>query len=64
MTRKKSTGREATGEHGDAPTDERRERAEKRNWADEAAEARTSSDPRAMAPQDRSGRPSTGDETI
>ncbi|PWU47256.1 hypothetical protein DLE60_13025 [Micromonospora globispora] len=41
---------------------ERRERdAERaRNWADEAAEARTADDPRAMAPRDAGGRPSNG----
>ncbi|RKN48529.1 hypothetical protein [Micromonospora endolithica] len=31
-----------------------------RDWADEAAEARTADDPRAMAPRDAGGRPSQG----
>ncbi|MEU2611884.1 hypothetical protein ABZ570_09915 [Micromonospora sp. NPDC007271] len=41
---------------------ERRERdAERsRDWADEAAQARTADDPRAMAPRDAEGRPSNG----
>ena len=41
---------------------ERRERdAERaRDWADEAAQARTADDPRAMAPRDAGGRPSNG----
>lgn len=30
-----------------------------RDWADEAAQARTADDPRAMAPHDAAGRPST-----
>lgn len=39
---------------------ERRERdAERaRDWADEAAQARTADDPRAMAPRDAGGHPS------
>lgn len=38
----------------------RREDEERgRDWADEAAEARTADDPRAMAPHDAAGRPST-----
>ncbi|MFD2763628.1 hypothetical protein [Micromonospora eburnea] len=41
---------------------ERREQdAERsRDWADEAAQARTADDPRAMAPRDAEGRPSNG----
>ncbi|WP_018218270.1 hypothetical protein [Salinispora vitiensis] len=31
-----------------------------RDWADEAARARTADDPRAMAPRDAGGRPSQG----
>ncbi|MER7416625.1 hypothetical protein ABT346_07530 [Micromonospora peucetia] len=31
-----------------------------RDWADEAAQARTADDPRAMAPRDAAGRPSQG----
>ncbi|MEV0396749.1 hypothetical protein [Polymorphospora rubra] len=30
------------------------------DWADEAANARTADDPRARAPHDRTGTPSTG----
>ncbi|WP_428962419.1 hypothetical protein [Micromonospora fluostatini] len=39
-----------------------REPAEKpdRDWADEAAQARTADDPRAVAPHDAAGRPSIG----
>ncbi|MEV4655062.1 MULTISPECIES: hypothetical protein [Micromonospora] len=32
-----------------------------RDWGDEAAQARTPEDPRAMAPRDALGRPSTGE---
>lgn len=41
---------------------ERRKRDANRNrdWADEAAQARTADDPRAMAPRDPAGRPSQG----
>lgn len=41
---------------------DRQERDPKRNrdWADEAARARTADDPRAMAPRDAGGRPSQG----
>ncbi|MEU6072880.1 hypothetical protein [Micromonospora sp. NPDC047074] len=31
-----------------------------RDWADDAAQARTADDPRAMAPRDAAGRPSQG----
>ncbi|MFF5176552.1 hypothetical protein ACFY2Q_00795 [Micromonospora sp. NPDC000316] len=31
------------------------------NWGDEASEARLPDDPRAMAPRDALGRPSTGE---
>jgi len=36
-------------------------RGGQRDWADLAAEARTTDDPRARAPHDRRGVPSTGD---
>ncbi|MEH0845171.1 hypothetical protein V6U81_22545 [Micromonospora sp. CPCC 205711] len=41
---------------------ERREQdAERgRDWADEAAQARTPEDPRAVSPRDAAGRPSNG----
>jgi hypothetical protein len=35
--------------------------ARERDWADEAAQARTADDPRAVAPHDAVGEPSTGD---
>ncbi|MEO3776655.1 hypothetical protein ABGB16_07350 [Micromonospora sp. B11E3] len=45
-------------------TAERERRAQEdergRDWADEAAQARTGDDPRAMAPRDAAGRPSNG----
>ncbi|MFI6821563.1 hypothetical protein ACIBJE_11510 [Micromonospora sp. NPDC050187] len=43
--------------------DEQRRRTDEergRDWADEAAQARTADDPRAMAPHDAAGRPTTG----
>ncbi|WP_434742638.1 hypothetical protein [Micromonospora sp. SH-82] len=48
----------------DRKTDDQEQRridAERgRDWADEAAQARTADDPRAVAPHDAAGRPSTG----
>ncbi|MFE0588540.1 hypothetical protein [Micromonospora echinospora] len=44
-------------------TDEQRGREDEergRDWADEAAQARTADDPRAMAPHDAAGKPTTG----
>ncbi|WP_416901464.1 hypothetical protein [Micromonospora echinospora] len=44
-------------------TDEQRSRNDEergRDWADEAAQARTADDPRAMAPHDAAGKPTTG----
>ncbi len=44
-----------------AEQDRREQDAERgRDWADEAAQARTADDPRAMAPHDAAGRPSQG----
>ncbi|WP_433389401.1 hypothetical protein [Micromonospora sp. KLBMP9576] len=42
--------------------DDRREQDTERDrdWADDAAQARTADDPRAMAPRDAAGRPSQG----
>lgn len=37
---------------------------QRRNWADEAAQARTADDPRGRTPHDRAGVPSTGDESL
>ncbi|MFC4020885.1 hypothetical protein ACFOW4_23475 [Micromonospora sp. GCM10011542] len=46
-------------------TDERNRREQDAdrspNWGDEASKARTPEDPRAMAPRDALGRPSTGE---
>ncbi|MEV1289174.1 hypothetical protein [Micromonospora sp. NPDC049679] len=38
-----------------------KQRAEQRDWEDEAAEARTADDPRARTPHDRTGTPSIGE---
>jgi hypothetical protein len=58
-----AAGRSATaGRRAEArqtPTGEREPAGEE--WADEAAQARTASDPRRVTPHDRSGVPSTGD---
>ncbi|MFU8870920.1 hypothetical protein [Micromonospora sp. SL4-19] len=44
-----------------AERERRKQDAERsRDWADEAAQARTADDPRAMAPRDAGGRPSNG----
>ncbi|MDM4722273.1 hypothetical protein QTQ03_22775 [Micromonospora sp. WMMA1363] len=44
-----------------AARDRREQDSERtRDWADEAAQARTADDPRAMAPRDAAGRPSQG----
>lgn len=51
------TGRETTTRQ---PEQAQQSEAEERDWADEAAQARTADDPRATAPHDRTGRPSTG----
>lgn len=51
-----------TREYMDEEEDRRRVR--RGNWADEASKARTADDPRAVAPRDRAGRPSIGDETL
>jgi hypothetical protein len=45
-------------ERGDQPEQQAPER--NRDWADQAAQARTADDPRAVAPHDAAGRPSTG----
>ncbi|MEH0970373.1 hypothetical protein V6U77_04445 [Micromonospora sp. CPCC 205546] len=45
----------------DTDRDRREQDTERgRDWADDAAEARTADDPRAMAPHDAAGRPSQG----
>ncbi|KIR64839.1 hypothetical protein ABUL04_26975 [Micromonospora harpali] len=57
MARRQDRSKQQTAER-----DEQRERdAERsRDWADEAAQARTADDPRAVAPHDAAGRPSNG----
>ncbi|MFC7545212.1 hypothetical protein [Plantactinospora sp. GCM10030261] len=40
----------------------RKKPARKESWADRAAQARTADDERAVAPHDRAGVPSTGDQ--
>ncbi|MFF5070278.1 hypothetical protein ACFY2R_03440 [Micromonospora olivasterospora] len=56
MGRQQDRSRQQTAER------ERREQDEERgrDWADEAAQARTADDPRTMAPHDAAGRPSNG----
>ncbi|MBQ1072716.1 hypothetical protein KBX06_05980 [Micromonospora sp. C31] len=45
----------------DTDRDRREQQTERgRDWADDAAQARTADDPRAMAPRDAAGRPSQG----
>lgn len=66
----RGSGQEPAGA-GDEERKEREEReerertgAEQRTFGDRAAEARTADDPRAHAPRDRAGYPSTGDEQL
>ncbi|MGW0432281.1 hypothetical protein ACWDV4_07010 [Micromonospora sp. NPDC003197] len=61
MPRKKTANAEPSSASTKPEKDEIQERAERRDWADEAAQARTADDPRAVAPHDRSGKPSTGE---
>lgn len=42
-----------------AGSEHKRKKSGESDWADEAAKARTADDPRAVAPHDRAGRPST-----
>ncbi|MBO4208791.1 hypothetical protein [Micromonospora echinofusca] len=60
-TRKSTTDKPSAREIASATGDPERRTEQDRDWADEAAMARTADDPRAMAPRDRAGRPSTGD---
>ncbi|MEU5786235.1 hypothetical protein ABZ754_00720 [Micromonospora purpureochromogenes] len=56
MAKQKSRQQTRTAEQ-----EEREQDAERgRDWADEAAQARTADDPAAMAPRDAGGRPSNG----
>jgi hypothetical protein len=52
-------GRPAGGEAAGRPE----EGEPGREWADQAAQARTGDDPRAVAPRDSAGRPTTGSST-
>jgi hypothetical protein len=63
MTRHESAKSESTSASGNTPKDKAAKRGdEQRDWADEAAEARTAADPRRVTPHDRVGQPSTGDK--
>jgi len=59
MASQKATGRSGRPDQPEAEA-KRREPA-REEWADEAAQARSSSDPRRVAPHDAAGVPSTGD---
>jgi hypothetical protein len=58
-SRMTSGAAEQTGVEG--TREDRREPSDEGDWADQAAQARTADDPRAMAPHDATGTPSTGD---
>lgn len=62
MTHHKSAKSES-GRAGTSPPKDKRDKREgaRRDWADEAAQARASDDPRRVTPHDPSGVPSTGD---
>ena len=53
--RERGRGRDATEAAADQPT------PDGETWADQAAQARTASDPRRVTPHDAAGVPSTGD---
>ncbi|MFC0004963.1 hypothetical protein [Micromonospora siamensis] len=56
MAQQQNKSRQQTAER-----DRREQDAERgRDWADEAAQARTADDPRTTAPRDAAGRPSNG----
>ncbi|GAB3155030.1 hypothetical protein GCM10027290_50580 [Micromonospora sonneratiae] len=61
MASKKSNRADSTTTRTKPEKDPVQERAERQDWADEAAQARTADDPRAVAPRDRSGTPSQGE---
>ncbi|MER7888602.1 hypothetical protein ABTX15_02125 [Micromonospora sp. NPDC094482] len=64
MAQQRQTSRQQqASRHQQRSEEEGRLQAAERNkdWADNAAHARTADDPRAMAPRDAAGRPSTGD---
>ncbi|WP_320068132.1 hypothetical protein [Micromonospora sp. RTGN7] len=57
MARKQDSSRQQTAER-DQQREQDGERG--RDWADEAAQARTSDDPRTVSPHDAAGHPSNG----
>jgi hypothetical protein len=65
MTRQNPADPEPAGARSEVTEEEIRRRANwkarPRDWADAAAQARTGDDPRAVAPRDRVGKPSTGE---
>ncbi|HEX2770999.1 MAG TPA: hypothetical protein VHN18_01050 [Micromonosporaceae bacterium] len=61
MSQQQRTSGQARDEAKDK---QERERAAGGTFGDRAAEARTADDPRAQAPRDRAGMPSTGDEQL
>lgn len=61
MSQQQRTSGQARDE---AKEKEERERAAEGTFGDRAAKARTADDPRAQAPRDRAGMPSTGDEQL
>lgn len=61
MTRQNPTGPEPGRSTESVEEEEIQRYGHPRDWADEAAQARTADDPRVVAPHDRTGTPSTGD---
>ncbi|MEV6377027.1 hypothetical protein FXF53_14680 [Micromonospora sp. WP24] len=64
MAQQRQTSRQQqASRHKQRSEEENRLRSAERNkdWADDAAHARTADDPRTMAPRDAGGRPSTGE---
>ena len=62
MTRQKSAKSQSNRASASPPQDKRDKRGNaQRDWADEAAQARASDDPRRVTPHDQAGVPSTGE---
>ncbi|MEV5690167.1 hypothetical protein [Micromonospora globbae] len=63
MAEQRQTSQQQASRQQQRSEEERRLQAAERNkdWADRAAHARTADDPRAVAPRDAAGRPSTGE---
>ncbi|MFK3981434.1 hypothetical protein ACI2K4_13780 [Micromonospora sp. NPDC050397] len=62
MSRQKSAKSESGRTNASPPQDKRDKRDNAgRDWADDAAQARASDDPRRVTPHDQNGVPSTGD---